>query len=140
MKVNIPRVVRPIALSDYAPEFGEQVIQMWVNPPREKRLAFAEIMDRYRDTLAQIEQAEADDSALADLAQQIVGQAGELHAWYAEMWSQGGDEWTAEQVKELAEAALDTDPGLWDFVQERSLDLMQEYRRRKKASSPGPQR
>ena len=138
MKINIPKVTRPIALSDYAPEFGEQVIEMWVNPPREKRLAFAGIMDRYRDTLARIEQAEDSDD-LADLTQQIVDQAGELHAWYAEMWSQGEDEWTAEQVKELAEAALDTDPGLWDFVQERSLDLMQEYRRRKKAGMPGPQ-
>ena len=138
MKITIPKVTRPIALSDYAPEFGEQVIEMWVNPPREKRLAFAGIMDRYRDTLARIEQAEDSDD-LADLTQQIVDQAGELHAWYAEMWSQGEDEWTAEQVKELAEAALDTDPGLWDFVQERSLDLMQEYRRRKKAGMPGPQ-
>ena len=128
MKINIPKVTQPIALSDYAPEFGEQVIEMWVNPPREKRLAFAGIMDRYRDTLARIEQAEDSDD-LADLTQQIVDQAGELHAWYAEMWSQGEDEWTAEQVKELTEAALDTDPGLWDFVQARSLDLMQEYRR-----------
>ncbi len=73
------------------------------------------------------------------MVQHIVDQAGELHAWYAEMWSQGEDQWTAEDVKELAEAALDTDPGLWDFVQESSLDAMQEYRRRKKADSPGPQ-
>jgi hypothetical protein len=139
MKVSIPKVTRTIRLSDYAPEFGEQVIEMWVNPPRKKRLEFAGIMDRYRDTLAQIEQADEGAEELADLAQLIVEQAGELHAWYAEMWSQAGDEWSPEDVKALVEAALDTDPGLWDFVQESSLDAMREYRRRKKANSPGPQ-
>ena len=139
MKVNIPKVTRPIRLSDYAPEFGEQVIEMWVNPPRETRLAFSGIMDRYRDTLAQIEEAEEGAPELADMVQAVVDQAGELHAWYAEMWSQGEDDWAAEQVKELVEAALDTDPGLWEYVQERSLDLMREYRRRKKANTPGPQ-
>ena len=138
MKINIPRVVRPIALSDYAQEFGEQVIEMWVNPPREKRLAFADIMERYRDTLGQIEATE-DSDELAELAERIVSIAGELHAWYAELWSQGEDEWTAEQVAELATACLDTDPGLWDFVQESSLDVMQVYRRQKKAGTPGPQ-
>ena len=139
MKINIPRVTRPIRLSDYAPEFGEQVIEMWVNPPRAKRLAYVSIMDRYRDTLGAIEQAEEGAPELADMAQRIIDIAGELHGWYAEMWSQGEEQWTAEQVKELVEAAMDTDPGLWDYIQEQSLDVMQAYRRQKKADSPGPQ-
>ena len=138
MKVNIPRVTRPIALSDYAPEFGEQVIQMWVNPPRAKRLEFAGIMDRYRDTLAAIEAAEDGAPEIAEMAQRVVDIAGELHAWYAEMWSQGDEEWTAEDVKELVEACMDTDPGLWGFIQESSMDTVQAYRRQKKANSPGP--
>ncbi len=181
MKVNIPKVTRPIRLSDYAPEFGEQVIEMWVNPPRKLRLAFADITDRARAERVQIAALAADEDALdqytkdrsdpdkkkhqRDFAANVLAAHAEakdlpddekaerltahfkhtaeigeeLNAWYAEMWSQGEDEWTAEDVKELAEAALDTDPGLWDFVQESSLDAMQEYRRRKKADSPGPQ-
>ena len=138
MKINIPRVVRPVRLSDYAPEFGEQTIEMWVNPPREKRLAFAAITAEYKVIQDQLNAAEEGDDTTAQV-ERIVELAGELHAWYAEMWSQGEDEWTAEDVGELAKVALDTDPGLWDFVQESSLDAMQAYRRQKKADTPGPQ-
>ena len=138
MKINIPRVTRPVALSDYAPEFGDQAIQMWVNPPRKVRMEFASMMDRYRETLAEIEKAEEGAPELADMTQAIVDIAGELHGWYAKMWSQGDDEWTAEDVKAFVEAALDTDPGLWDFVQDGCLDAMAAYRRQKKADSPGP--
>ena len=137
MKINIPRVVRPVQLSDYAPEFGEQAIGMWVNPPRAKRLEFAGITERFKGVQDQIEGCD-DGDELEGLFDQIKALGLEMYAWYAEMWSQGDDEWTAEGVQELAEAALDTDPGLWDFVQESSLDAMQEYRRRKKASTPGP--
>ena len=38
MDLRIPNIVKPIHLSDYAPEFGEAVIWAWVNPPRELRL------------------------------------------------------------------------------------------------------
>ena len=137
MKVNIPRVVRPIPLCDYAPEFGEQVIEMWVNPPRAKRLEFADITKRYKETMDLLAATE-DDDELQELVGVIEALAGELHDWYAEMWSQGQDEWTAAEVKEFAAAALDTDPGLWDYVQESSLDVMAAYRRQKKAGSPGP--
>ena len=184
MKVNIPRVVRPIALSDYAPEFGEQVIQMWVNPPREKRLAFDSITLEGRDERIMIAALIADEedieryttnskehekdhvrryaaavldaiAGVKDLpadekVERIQGHTNrtdelgeELNSWFAEMWSQGKDEdthWTAEDVKELIEACLDTDPGLWDFVHESSINALRDYRRQKKASSPGPQR
>ena len=133
MKINIPKVVRPIALSDYAPEFGEQEIGMWVNPPRDKRLEFSGITKEYKEIQGQIEATEGDE--LTPLVERIMELAGKLHAWYAEMWSQSTkyEEWTGEEVKEMAEAALDTDPGLWDFIQESSLDAMAEYRTRKKS-------
>jgi len=138
MKINIPKVTRPIRLSDYAPEFGEQVIEMWVNPPRDVRLEFARIADEFkavRDALAAVE--DADEAG--ELVQQITDLGQSIYAWYAQMWSQAGDEWTVEDVQEFANEALELDPALWDYVQETSLDLMQAYRRQKKASSPGPQ-
>ncbi len=175
MKIKIPKVVRPIRLSDYAPEFGDQEIGMWVNPSRDKRLEFVGITERARDTRAlmaalvaderSIEQLtkdsqeakkeherqfahnvlaiieavkDLDDDERAERLAEAVGcikeQGVEIHAWYAEMWSQGdGEKWTGEEVKELAEAAINTDPGLWDFLQESSLDAMSEYRTRKKS-------
>ena len=138
MKINIPKVVRPIRLSDYAPEFGEQAIQMWVNPPRELRLRYFDITEDYKAVRDQLEQSEEGDD-LTPLVERVVELANGIYAWYAEMWSQGGGEWTMEDVQEFAQAAMDTDPALWDFVQESSLDVLQAYRRQKKADSPGPQ-
>ena len=140
MKISIPRVTRPIALSDYAPEYGDQEIQMWVNPPRERRLAFATISDKFGPLQGQLQEAIAaeDSERVGELAAEIEALGLEIYAWYAGMWSQGKDKWTAEDVKELAETALDADPGLWSFLQDRSLEVMGEYRRRKKASSPEP--
>ena len=140
MKISIPRVTRPVALSEYAPEYGDQTIQMWVNPPRENRLAFAAISDKFAPVQDQLQQAieQEDSDRVGELAKEIEALGLEIYAWYAEMWSQGGDTWTAEDVKELAETALDADPGLWSFLQDRSLEVMGEYRRRKKANSPEP--
>jgi len=133
MKISIPKVVRPIRLFDYAPEYGDQEIGMWVNPSRDKRLEFAGITERFSEVRDQIEVCE-DPDELVELAERVVAQGLEIYAWYADMWSQGdGDKWTAEDVKELADAALGTDPGLWDFIQESSLDAMSEYRTRKKS-------
>ena len=179
MKVNIPRVTRPVALSDYAPEFGDQAIEMWVNPPRKVRLEFYRITNEAKDGRIQISALSANDKSIAqhtkdstghekeyvrqfadlvlkayadvkDLTDEEkdermtscfkrIGELGEeLNGWYAQMWSKGDGEWTAEDVKAFVEAALDTDPGLWDFVQEGCLDAMAAYRRQKKANSPGP--
>lgn len=132
MKINIPKVVRPIRLSDYAPEFGEQQVEMWVNPPREKRLAFASISERFQGVREQIAKTE-DPDVLAALMEDIKALGLEMYAWWADMWSEGEDEWTGEEVQTLVEAALNSDPGLWDFLQEQSLDAMQDYRNRKKA-------
>ena len=173
MKISIPKVVRPIRLSDYAPEFGEQVIGMWVNPSREKRLEFNAAVERGREARALFAALVADDDAiarhtkdsteaekdhqrefsrlvlddlenikeldederaeqLADAMKRIKAHGEEVHAWYAEMWSQGEDKWTTEEVSELVEVAVKDDPKLWDFIQESSLDAMSEYRTRKK--------
>jgi len=134
MNITIPRVTRPIRLSDYGLEYGEQTIQMWVNPPREARLAWRDLGDRF-DTVRQALEATEDPDEVADLAREIEELGLQMYAWYASMW---GDDWTAEDVKELAEAAIDADPQLWAFLQERSLEVMVEYRRQKKANTPEP--
>ena len=52
-KFDIPRIVRPLALAEYAPEMGETCIQVWVNPPRrlieEHDGLWADIVQAYQD-------------------------------------------------------------------------------------------
>lgn len=143
MKVQIPRIVRPIALSEYGKEYGGQVVWMWVNPARALKLRFYELAEEFasiREKVATLtedggEGVDKTADALPPLFARLNELGGALYAWWAEMWSQHEDEdthWTQEEVTELAIAALDADPGFWDFLQERSLDAMQEYRDQKK--------
>lgn len=134
MQINIPRIVRPVRLSDYAPEYGEQVIWMWVNPPRELRLEFQNAaleLDQVRDSLRQMAPDEADPDIVAQHVKRVEELGQELYAWYAHIWSQHEDEtshFTADEVQELAALCLDSDPALWEFIQERALGLLKEHR------------
>ena len=152
MKINIPRIVRSVRLSDYAPEYGEQEVWMWVNPPKALTLQFQALTDEDNDLLARIteltkpllgdggedvgEEAQAEIAdALAPLFERRQVLAGEVFAWWAEMWSQHHDaetHWTAGEVQELAEAAMEHDPGFWRFLLEQTSATVKDYREQKK--------
>lgn len=101
-KIEIPRIVRPLDLAEYAPEYAGAVMQVWVNPTRAKLRAYYE----------------------------AAGDADRLVAWFAEIWSQGVEEtrWTAEGVYRLAEHALDADPRLWSWLCARTLTMIADWR------------
>lgn len=138
MKIEIPKVVRPLDLSEYAPEYDGAVIQVWVNPPRAKREEFQQTrmeLLRISDEIQELAKDAQDHNAPEYLAK--IKAAGEritalnqgVYAWHAEMWSQGdGDGWTAEQVAEFADHALDNDPQLWQFALVRTAEMIWEYR------------
>ena len=99
MKINIPKIVRPLDLKDYAPEMNGAIIQVWVNPTR----AFTQ---RFNDI-------RADD---ADL----------FSDWYAELFSQGGPDslWTGDELNQVFES----DPALWSFILTHAWDLITQHR------------
>lgn len=101
MQIQIPRLVQPLPLADYAPELGAVTIFVWVNPPIE--------FLRRRETLT-------DD---------------EIDAWWVELWSQGSDpgtRWTAEDLQRLITETSSTDPGLWPWLARRTWELIGEHR------------
>ena len=150
MKLDIKRIVRPLALRDYAEEYGDEVVWVWVNPLRAFRMRLYELADEFkavRDRLEELAKAEAEavegdaeggtpegdtpNPEVKSLGDEVDRITGELHAWWAELWSQGQDEethWTVGDVGELIEAARDSDPMLWDFLQERSMELSNAHR------------
>ena len=107
MKLTIPDICGAIRLSDYAPEFGEEVIHVWLNPTR---------------------------SLLSDASRKDRS-AGEVYQWYAEIWSKGGDVWTAEEVSAFADAAFERDPQLWTWVVNETARLIVEHRKKKPVTS-----
>lgn len=138
MKINIPKVIRPLDLAEYAPEYDGAVIQVWVNPPRSMREQFQEIRLGLMRTADEIQQlaAEAEDRNAPEYLEKIKA-AGErmsaanraLYEWHSEIWSQStADDWTPEQVEELSDHALENDPQLWQYVLTRTAEMIQEYR------------
>ena len=106
MRIQVPKLVKPLPLAEYAAELGDVKVFVWVNPP-------GEFLDR-RNTL---------------------DEAG-LYPWWAELWSQGqepGTQWTAEDVKALIEGeAADTDPGLWRWLVRRTWEMIADHRAQQK--------
>ena len=107
MKLTIPNISAVIRLADYAPEFGEAVIHVWLNPTRALLSATS---DRERS-------------------------AEDVYQWYSAIWSVEGDTWTAAEVQELAEAAFERDPQLWAWITNETARLIVEHRKKKLATS-----
>ena len=97
MDLKIPNIVKPIALKDYAEEFGDAVIWVWVNPTRALRIAWKSDMDEVQTC-----------------------------AWLSEMWSQGpeGTHFNPEDVKKFGDSCMEQDPQLWVWVIGETVGLM----------------
>lgn len=109
-KIEVPKIVRPMCLNEYAPELGETVIHVWVNPPR-----------RLLEELADCQPgAAAGDEAMARRGLEIM----------AELWSQGpeGTQWTVDELLALGNATVETDPSLWPWLSAKTMRMVTEHR------------
>lgn len=158
MKIEIKKIVRPIRLGDYAPEYDGQEIHVWLNPPRRVRMDHFEIVQEFSAVVdervlvmktaleaaakeAGVEPEELEDkgfemdegteASIAEIDAQLEDLSRRLYGWFAEVWSQDEDEgthWTTDEVVELVEACMDADPALWSWVQDEHWRLVGEHR------------
>lgn len=127
MGITIPKVVRPLPLTDYAPEFvqdGKPVtVYVWCNPPRAVRRERMAMLDD-RKALVEVPDAERDEA----WARKFV-ELGERSAQlFAKLWSAHADpttHWTAEDVIGLS--SNDTDPALFGWLTSRTLAMVDNY-------------
>lgn len=105
----IPRIVKAIELGDYAPELAGGRVYVWVNPPRDIRRRYPEILELLNDK-ANTESA---------------GQ--QLMEWLSLIWSQGAPETHITTDDVAALVGLDTDPALYGWLVKRTLDALIEH-------------
>ena len=112
MKLTVPNIVKPIHLSEFAPEFGDACIHVWVNPRRELRTVLIEV----------ILSDKATDESMAE--------------WLSEIWSQGPEDsrMTAEDVKALALECAEKAPNLWSWLVTKTIYLLTDHYNTKKKS------
>jgi hypothetical protein len=105
-RLDFPKVLHPVNLSDYLPAFGAQVVSVWVNPPVATLRHIIEVL-----------QADNPDNAA-------------IFAALADLW----DGWTAEEIGELFEQSASREPDLWSWLIESTFAAVNDYRdERKKA-------
>jgi hypothetical protein len=133
MKFDIPRIVKTVALANYAEEYGDRQIWVWVNPP-------VRLLEEHDRILSEIDQviklalthAQGEDAS--PLQVPIDRAADGLVKVFAELWSQGPDEmrWTEEEVKQLVADTQETDPLLWPWLRNKTINAIREHRTRAK--------
>lgn len=140
MKIIVPPIVRPVRLTDYAPELVREdgapvTVHVWVNPP-------VKLIDEYRQLSLQAKalreqlQAAQPDDDLREIGAQLIAIGERFAQWYAEIWSKhadAGTHWTPQDVRDLA--INDTDPGLDDWLRGQTWELIAAHRTGEKKAS-----
>lgn len=137
--MKIPNAVRPIRLAEFLPEFGDQVVYVWVNPPRDVLIRRAEQIKRavsIRKQLGELKGLTDDQSkALVESLAKDLEQVGEqMIVWLAEIWSQHAEpetHFSVEDVKALANASIDQEPELYAWLIGQTMKLIAEHRKKK---------
>jgi hypothetical protein len=129
MKIQIPKVVIPVNMGEYAPELQGKDLFVWVNPPKQKIAEYNDLVTMLqtkelaaaRETLlpegAEVSKSPNGKSPLVrtfdqlsrwlKIKQETSQRADEIDQqlldWYAEIWSQGppDTQWTAEELRTL---------------------------------------
>lgn len=123
MKFDIPKIVRALDLQEYAPEWGSLQIQVWVNPP-------VRLLQEHDQVLLDVRQAIKDDVDPATAQAMIEQAAKDMARIFAELWSQGAPEtrWSADEIEHMVEETQSTDPRLWAWLRERTIEMIRDYR------------
>lgn len=130
MKLAFPKIVRPVALTEFAPEMvhddgSPAVVQVWINPPAVRMTLYLELSRRGQAALAALK-GDGDKTAVVEELNAI---GGNLSALFSELWSQHADpatHWSVADVNEVANS--DANPALYGWLTRRTLALIGEYR------------
>jgi hypothetical protein len=150
-----PRVLRPLSLRDYAPEFPEIAFQVWVNPPVElltRRYEISARADVGRAALVALRKEYPDlkTTERPELAQvraeieRLVKEQAEagkaLIAWVSEILSAGPEDtrWGEADLQALIAAYGDTDPRVFSWIANSAWEMVLRHRGELKNGSTPP--
>jgi hypothetical protein len=130
MKIDVPKITRPVDLGDYAEELRGKTLFVWVNPPVSLLSEYFSLQDAIK---REVEQAEADENHVPD-SKALESQAARIREILAELLSQGPLElrMSADEVSELLLQTADTDPQLYPWLVNAIFAKIGEHRMRQK--------
>lgn len=140
MKIEIKKVLKPLWLRDYAEEYGENKLLVWVNPPQgelQTQLEGLSKIDEMRNRL--VEMLREKDNP--QIVEQIKSLSEEMRVisdgfvtWLACIWSQGEPEthMNADELHEFIEQSNDSDPRLYPWLMISTIEMITEHRSQQK--------
>lgn len=121
MKIEVPRIYRPIELGEYAEELKGEQLHVWVNPPRRLLAEYAAIL---KHVLKQEPRPRWWDRILSRLG--IVGPSERRSlGWFGKVWSEDGAEAIGEQAAvRFALQLYEADPVLYQHLIAATMQLL----------------
>jgi hypothetical protein len=107
VKIDFPKINKSFSCTEYAPE-ADIPFTVWVNPETKKLSDLAGAYKEYQE-----KGEEARDAFLTILS---------------EILSQTDNKWSAEDLRELQDKTLETDPMFWLWLQDRILKEISAHR------------
>ena len=144
--IKIKKVVRPLDLADYEPEYAGTVIQVWVNPPRKCISEVAESITSWekatleRTALEKPSESEEnpDENSTKGASEYVpIGSKEEIasareaeqeaklayYDWFAQVWEDS----SKEDIRALVEKLEAQEPGMLKFLRDRTLQMIADY-------------
>lgn len=121
-KFDVPKMIQSIRLCEYAPEFEDTTIKVWVNPPAKMINEYTVIRNPVAGLVEKAKTATDEDAA--QLAKELIEISAKVVAWYAQIWI----DWSVEDVQTLADHSRDTDPMLWPWLTRKTQELIFDHR------------
>lgn len=136
MKFEFPKIIRELDLSGYDPAFAGRSIQVWVNPPRSLLDAHNASINELREVVRKASEAVlskdlTDEERLAQkeaTAREIERLGKAQIAFYAEIWGQGSDPMTPEDVEAMIAVSAETDPAFFDWIKSETIGMIRAHR------------
>lgn len=143
MKIEIPKIVRPVDLGEYAEEMRGQLLYVWVNPPTALMDEYFRLRKDLLETDDEINKLNPQDNKKAapanvekinGLVKALESQAAGMRDVLAQLLSQGPEalRWTSEDVAALLTETADADPQLYPWVVNAIFEQIGEHRARRK--------
>jgi hypothetical protein len=128
MQINIPKIVKRIELKNYAPEFGEAALEVWVNPPGKLLDLLRAAKKRVYDLDIPKRKLEPNEKAMIEkvIQESWNDQAG----LYAQLLSQGSEETRlgVGELNRMVEETAETDPMFWGWLQAEIVEMINAHR------------
>ena len=131
MDLIIPKIVKPLALSEYDGAFGDQVLYVWVNPP----VALLEDLNKALLSINEVKWPEASEQnqLTKDQADAINAKVDailtEQLRIYTLLLNQGPTNGFSEaELRKLVDETGKTDPMLWMWIRGKINNMIHKHR------------